>query len=301
MADKASYKLIGKSIIIGAVFSSVISIIQLIIDPYFLRIGDGRLAFGNVLRSNGIFHTEYFNSYFLITAIAWTLITIKNKTYKYPLLLLFSIGVLSSFMRMSWVVYVLVIVIYLVFIERAAIEKLLLTGLSGLAIMLTIFLIFNREIMNSSLVKDRLSEKVDSRAGYYAMVIDNIHKKPLFGFGDLYNEVYYHNLLRITGSVDRAVAKEGDLHSGYFTALFLFGIPALVLFILFVVFSVIYFAKLSTENIFFAIPFFISIIYMIGNITNNFLPLEYLSVLYAIHLGIGMGTKQMNSKLHFSQ
>ena len=39
MGDKSSYNLIGKAIIIGAVLSSFISIVQFSIDPYFLRIG----------------------------------------------------------------------------------------------------------------------------------------------------------------------------------------------------------------------------------------------------------------------
>ena len=78
IADKPSYDLIGKSIIIGAVASSIVSLVQLGIDPYFLRIGDNRVAFADFIRSNGIFSTEYFNSYFLIIAVCWTLISVKR-------------------------------------------------------------------------------------------------------------------------------------------------------------------------------------------------------------------------------
>ena len=300
MADQPSYDLIGKSIIIGAVASSIVSLLQLSIDPYFLRIGEDRLAFGNVLRSNGIFTTEYYNSYFLIIAIAWTLITIKNNLFKFLLVVLFSLGVISSFQRMSWIILVLVLAIYLVFIKKIAFQKVLLGGLTGLALLLSVSIFYYQDIMQSSLVKERLSEKPDSRQGYYTMVLDNIGKKPVFGYGGLKNEVYYVNLLRITGDRDRATATTGDLHSGYFSALFLYGIPAFVCFTLFVLLAVMYYAWALKDNLYFVVPFLVSILYLIGNLSNTFLFLKYIAILYAIHIGIGMGINQIK-KRHASE
>ena len=299
MADKASYDLIGKTIIIGAVASSIVSLLQLSIDPYFLRIGDARLAFGDVLRSNGIFSTEYFNSYYLIIAIAWTLISVKNNQLKIVLICLFSLGVLSSFQRMSWIILILVLFTYLVFIKKVAIEKLLLVGLSSLALVLSLSIFYYQDIMNSSLVKERLSDSIDGRKGYYSMVLDNIGKKPLFGYGDLKNEVYYVNMLRITGDRDRATATTGDLHSGYFSALFLYGIPAFICFTLFVLLAVFYYSRSFNDNLYFVIPFLVSILYLIGNLTNTFLFLKYISVLYAIHIGIGMGINKIREQTAF--
>ncbi len=296
MADKPSYDLIGKSIIIGAVVSSLVSLMQLSIDPYFLRIGDERLAFGSFLRSNGIFSTEYFNSYYLIIAITWTLITIKKKWLKITLITLFTLGVLSTFQRMSWIILALVLITYSVYVKKAAIEKLLLVGLTCLALILSFSIFYYQDIMNSSLVKERLSQSVEGREGYYTMVIDNIGKKPLFGYGDLKNEVYYVNLLRITYDRDRATATTGDLHSGYFSAMFLYGIPAFVCFTLFVLSAVFYYSNSFNDNLYFVIPFLVSILYVIGNLTNTFLFLKYVSVLYAIHIGIGMGINKIKEQ-----
>jgi hypothetical protein len=293
MADKPSYDLIGKSFIVGAVLSSIVSLIQLLRDPYFLRIGGDRIAFGDILRSNGIFSTEYFNSYFLIIAITWTLTTVKNNYLKISLVTLFSLGVLSSFQRMSWLILALVIITYLVYVQKLGLEKLALISLSGLALILSISIFYYQDIMNSSLVKERLTDSVDRRQGYYSMVLDNIGKKPLFGYGGLENEVYYVNIMRITGDRDRASAQSGDLHSGYFSALFLYGIPAFICFVLFVLLSVFYYARLYKENVYFVIPFLVSVLYMIGNLTNTFLFLKYISVLFAIHIGIGMGINQI--------
>lgn len=293
MADKPSYDLIGKSMIICAVVTSIVSLWQLAIDPYFLRIGDNRLAFGSVLRSNGIFGTEYFNSYFLIVAIMWTFNTIKNNTLKISLIILFCIGVFSTFQRMSWIILILVLIIYLIFIKRVALERLLLTGLIGLALLLSISIFYYQDIMNSTMVKERLSETVDSRQGYYTMVLDNIGKNPILGFGNLKNDIYYENMLRITEDRDRATATTGDLHSGYFSAMFLYGIPAFLCFTLFVILAVFYYSQSFKYNLYFVIPFLLSILYMIGNLTNTFLFLKYVSVLYAIHIGIGMGIKRI--------
>jgi len=293
MADKPSYRIIGISIIIGAVISSVVSLLQLAVDPYFLRIGDDRIAFGSLIRSNGIFSTEYFNSYYLIIATAWTLITVKSKSLKLILVGLFVLGVLSSFQRMSWIILFLVTVTYLLYIQKYPVGKLVFIGLSGMAILLSISIFFFQDIKNSSLVQERLTDSVERRRGYYTMVIDNIGHKPLFGYGDRKNEVYYENMLRITGSRERATAQSGDLHSGYFSALYLFGIPAFICFTSFVLLSVFYYAKAYKSNLFFAIPFLVSIIYMIGNLTNTFLFLKYIAVLYAIHIGIGMGINKI--------
>lgn len=296
MADKPTYNLIGLSIIIAAVFSSLISLIQLTIDPYFLRIGSERIAFAGFIRSNGIFSAEYFNSYFLITAIAWTLTTIKTNWIKIALIGLFTLGVLSTFQRMSWIILILVLATYFIFIKQVAIEKMVLIGLSGLALLLSVSIFYYQDIMNSSLVKERLTDSVDSRKGYYTMVLDNIGERPIFGYGGLKNEVYYVNLLRITGDRNRATAEEGDLHSGYFSALFLYGVPACVCFIIFVVSSVFYYSRSIKYDLYFVIPFLVGIIYMIANLTNSFLFLKYISVLYALHIGIGMGINQLNEE-----
>ena len=293
LRDQPSYDLIGKSIIIGAIVSSVVSIIQITVDPYFLRIGDNRGAFGTLIRSNGIFDTEYFNSYYLIIAISWVLATIRNNFLKVILVSLFSIGVITSFQRMSWVILFLVLLAYLIFIFKVSFEKLFFGIFLGLSFVLCISIFYYQDIMKSSLVQDRLTDSVDGRQEYYSVVLNNIGKKPVLGFGDLQNEVYYENLLRITGKRERATAEEGDLHSGYFMAMFQYGLPAFVCFLAFVILAITYYASLIKHSNYFMVPFLVSILFFIGNLTNTFLFLKYLSILYAIHIGIGMGIRKI--------
>lgn len=289
MASKQAFDIIGKAIIIGAVVSSLVSLIQFGIDPMFMRYGDMRLAFGQILRSNGLFNGEYNNSYFLITATAWALITISNKALRYFLLCLFTLGVITTFHRTSWIVFVLMVVIYFLIVEKVSLGRVALAGLTSAVVVL----FFYQEITGSQLVQERLSDTPGGRLGYYTMVVNHIGEKPLFGYGGRYNDTYYYSMLRITRDRKRATGEEGGIHNGYLTSLFYYGIPTFICFTAFVILSVFYFGNLTKYHVFFVLPFLLALQYMIGNLTNDFLLVKYLAMLYAIHLGLGMGARQL--------
>ena len=292
MASKENLRIIGRCLIIGAIITSLVSIFQLVVDPTFLHIGDNRIAFGTTLRSNGIFTTEYYNSYYMITALSWVLVTVDNKFKKYGLMLLFLIGVICSFQRMSWLIFILVTFIYFIKIEQVRLLRLVLGGLSGLAGILLIALLFHQEIMNSSFVKERMSESIAPRLGYYTMVYENIGKNPVFGFGTSQNDIYYYAMLRVTHSRERATGEEGGIHNGYLENMYYFGVPASFFFGMFIFLAVIFFAKTAMRHIWFAIPFLISFLYLVGNLTNALMFSTYIALLLAIHLGLGVGTKK---------
>lgn len=293
LKDKASYDLIKKSMIIGAVFSSLISILQLVWNPYFLRIGDPRAAFGPFLRSNGLFSTEYYNSYFLIIATGWVLVSIKNPRLRTFLVILFSIGVICSFQRMSWIVLSLILLIYYVVLKRTAIQRIILAGLTFLTLITSITLLFYQDIRKSSIVQERLTDSVDGRKGYYTMVLETFGQKPVLGFGDLNNDVYYENMLRITNSRERAEATRGGIHNGYLSNLFRYGLPAAIFFMLFVILVVYYYSKAARYHNYFIVPLVAGIVFMIGNLTNTFIFLSHLSVIFALHLGYGQGLRRL--------
>jgi len=296
MTDKASYTIIGKSIIICAIITSVVAIIQLVVDPFFMRIGSARDAFGDVLRSNGIFSQEYHHSYFLIIAIAWVLTTVKKEVLKILLVALFSFGVVTSFMRMSWLILALVLVTYFVHVRKIAIEKLMVLGLSMLALGLSVSIFYYQDIMNSKLVKERLSDDIDGRKGYYSMVFNNYQKKPILGYGDRNNEVYYNGMLSVTRNRDRAEGTVGGIHNGYLAVLFYYGIPALIFFSLFNISSVVFHSQYIRADDYFVIPFLSGIIFMVGNLTNSLVILSDPGVIYAIHIGIGIGYSKLAKK-----
>jgi hypothetical protein len=138
-----------------------------------------------------------------------------------------------------------------------------------------------------------MTQHVDGRKGYYTMVFENIADKPIFGFGGKNNDVYYQAMIRITGELNRATGTTGGIHSGYFSTLFYFGIPACFFFSTFILLSIFYFGYLTRYHLFFAIPFVMAIIYCVGSFTNTFLFDRFLAILFAIHIGIGMGARHM--------
>jgi len=297
IADKPSYDLIGSAIIICAVISTIVAIIQIGFEPYFLRIGDNRIAFGQILRSNGIFRAEYYHSYLLIIAVAWTLTTIQKRRLKISLLFLFSIGVFVTFHRMSWVILTLVFLTYFLFIEKIAIQKLMVLGMLGLTMLLALTIFFYKDIVNSTLVKERISDTSGGRDQYRALVLDNIGNSPIFGYGNFEHDFFYRRMLEITSDRDRAAGKIGGIHNGYLESLFLYGIPASICFALFALLTVFYYAtRPFREELYFVIPFFASLIYLVANLTNSFLFLTYLSLLLAMHIGIGMGLDEIKKE-----
>ena len=293
ISSKEAYSIIGGAIIIGAIFSSVISLIQMGVDTSFMRYGGSRIAFGDTYRANGLFTNEYFNSYFLIIAVIWTLVTVDQKKYKYLLVCLFCAGVFASFQRMSWIALFVVMAIYFIRIEKVDLSRALFIGLCALGIIVG-SLFFTKDISESSMVKGRLADSSGGRLEYYGLVLNNIGDKPFFGYGGMENDVYYYNILRITRDLDRASGRTGDLHSGYFTAMFYFGIPAFLCFTSFILLAIFYFARLTKYHLFFVIPYLVSLVYALGNLTNNFLFYSKpLALLFAIHLGLGMGARHL--------
>jgi len=294
MVNKKTLELMAKAMIITSIFSCLISFAQIIYDPLFMRLGDHRIAFGSLLRANGLFSAENYNSYFLIITMVWVLITVHKPLLKWGLIGLFIAGVLITFHRMSYLIMSIIFAIYFLKLDKIRLDRVLLMALGGATTVLAIFVLFNAEIMGSSFVQERMTDHVDGRKGYYTMVFDNIGDKPLFGFGGKKNPTYYHAMLKITGEANRATGTTGGIHSGYFSTLFYYGIPACFFFTAFVLLSIFYFGALTRYHLFFAIPFIMAVIYGIGSFTNSFLFTRYLAVLFAIHIGLGMGARYLN-------
>ncbi len=298
IVSKEVIGVLGKMMILGAIFTSLVSIVQFGLDPMFMRVGDQRLAFGGTLRANGFFFNEYCNAYYILTALTWALVTVKKEVHRHLLIGLFSIAIFCTFQRMSWVILALILSLYFFSIAKISLDRILIAGLVAGCLFIGLFMTFQRKIMNSGLVKERLAEMPTGRLGYYSMVLDNIWKKPFLGYGGKNNELYYYSMLRITSSRARATGAEGDIHSGYFTSLFYYGLPALLFFSGFVFLALFYFGRLSSVHPIFAIPFLLGLLYALGNLTNTLLFFQYVSVLYAIHLGIGLGARQKLAGLH---
>lgn len=290
--DKGLFRGIGQIMVIGAVISCIYAIIQFLVDPLFMRYGEMRIAYGSTVRSNGMFNTEYVHSYFVMASLAWTLIMIKQNYLKLILSGLFLFGILVTFHRMSWLIIIVFLAIYLLWFFRVRLTILGTVGLGVITLLMIVGMLYYQDIMNSQMVQERLNERVDSRFGYYNMVFDNIGDKPLFGYGNKKNEVYYNAMLQITKSMARATGDEGSIHNGYLSNLFYYGIFAPILFALMIFLAMRFFLKLARINAIYTIPFLFAIVFAIANLTNSFLPQKHIALLFGIIMGLFGGVLQ---------
>ncbi|MFK7924900.1 MAG: O-antigen ligase family protein [Bacteroidia bacterium] len=290
--DKGLFKGLAQMFVIGAVISSIYAILQFAVDPLFMRYGEMRIAYGSTVRSNGMFNTEYVHSYFVMIALAFTLVMVKQNVLKLILTGLFLLAILVTFHRMSWLIITVFLGIYILWFFRARLSVLGILGIAGTTVIVVIGMLFWEDIVNSQMVQERVNERVDSRFGYYEMVLDNIGKKPLFGYANKKNEIYYQAMLRITKSLARATGEEGSIHNGYLSNLFYYGVPALIIFASMIFFSARFYLKLARVQVLYTIPFLFSVVFAIANMTNSFLPQKHIALLFGIVLGIFGGIFQ---------
>ncbi len=291
LASKESFSVIRNAILFAAISTCIVSFLQLGVDSYFMRYGDTRHAFGDSFRSVGIYTREYSNSYFIIGGLIWALVTVKSPVYRWLLIGLFVFGVITTFHRMSYLICAAVFTIYFLSQLKRSPLQLAASVMGVAAIALIGYIVLGEAIVNSRFYKERATDRIDSRAGYWKMVVNNIGDKPLFGFNSTDNELYYRMMLRITEDRERATGSTGDIHNGYFQTLFFFGVPAGLAFTLYVFLAMLYFGRLSFYHPFFFVPLLFGIVYAIANLTNNFSIDKYLAYIAAIYFGLGMGAR----------
>jgi len=296
-ADSEMLKVVGKALLIVCAISSLIGIYQFLIDPFFFRIGSERIAFAGHLRSNGVFGAEYMQSYFLIPGIVVALFTIRNDLLKYSLISLFSLGIIFTFHRMSWIIAIFLFTLYLIKIKKKNAWQIIAVGVYLVVALMYFSSIFSlnlAQISGSSVVKERLLEETMSdRMGYYTMALEKIPQSWLIGFGSKKSKVYYYGMLEVEPSY--ASGRKGGIHNVYLAIAFYQGIPVMVLYTFFVILAFYNFWNLSKfKHIFYFIPALETIKYILLNITNGFLLYKDLGLLLAIFLGTGVAIYQKN-------
>jgi O-antigen ligase len=298
-ADREMINVFIKSLLIACIFSSLIGIYQFLVNPFFFRLGSERLAYAGLLRSNGIFHAEYIQSYFLIMGIVLILFTIPKKLLKYSLLIIFLTAIIFTFHRMSWIVLIIILTLYLIEVKKKKVWQM--AALGSIAILLVFLLLSNfpsklTEVRNSPFIQDRLfADTMTGRIGYYKMVLRNIPQNWLIGFGSRKSDVYYYGMLEAGASKSYALGEEGGIHNGYLEIMFYNGIPSLILYLLFNFLIFLYFWRLAGfKHIFYFIPLFVLIMNILSNLTNGFPLSSDLGLLLAVFLGIGVAAYQKN-------
>ena len=302
-ADRGMIKAFCKAFLILCSISSIIGILQFLIDPNIFRLGSHRGAFSVFLRSNGVFHAEYMQSYYLISGIIITLFMVRSKKLKYFLVTLFFTGIILTFHRMSWITGVILITLYIFKFKKNEMWKMVTVGaIAGSIIFLISFLNLydiNR-VKNSALFRERLlSNSMTERENTYDMVLKNIKKGWLIGFGGKRSDMYYYGMLAAGTSKKVAKGEAGAIHNRFLEIMFFKGIIVFILYCMFFIFVFDYFWLLARiKNIIFYIPLFETLKFILANMTNSFSLASDLGLLLAIFLGISVSINKNNIDLN---
>jgi hypothetical protein len=298
-ADQEMIKVFAKSLLIVCIVSSLIGIYQFSVDPLFFRFGSQRVAFAGFFRGNGIYSSDHIQGYFLTSGIVLALFVFRRKLVKFALISLFLLGIILCFHRMSYIITIMLFSLYFIGLKGKRIW-LIVAGNVVFAILL--FRLFPMlgpnigEIESSAVFQERLLvDTMADRAKFARIVLDNISQSWLIGFGGTKSEVYYRGMTRAGLDEEWAAGQRGGIHNLYLHVMFFEGIPAAILFSLFMISAVCYFWKSKKlKHMFYFIPLFEVMKYIVSNLTNtNFMSAD-IGLLLAIYLGIGVAVCQKN-------
>ena len=298
-ADERMIKTLFRALIIVCIFSSIIGIYQFLVNPLFFRLGSERGAFGGLMRSNGIYHAEYIQSYFLIPGIILTLFTVRSKLFRNTLIGLFLFGIIFTFHRSSWIITILLFILFFINAQKKKVWQMVTVGGIVVFFILLFSSIFLPNISNvkrSPFVQERLlADTATGRIALYSMAIKELPESWLFGVGSFKSDAYYSGVLSAGGGKAVASGERGGIHNLYIGMAYFSGLPVIIMFILFLTMVFSYFWRLSkTVSIFFLIILFDVIKYIVLNMTNSFGLSVNLGLLLAIYLGIGVAVYQKN-------
>lgn len=267
------------AIVIVAVASSFIAIVQVGINEQFFRVSpdEVRRAFGNIYRATGVFQSEYEFGYFQIFSIFILLSRYRNKWLKYPSFVMISISIVLTFHRLDYLIFLTCILFY-VFLYTSKSNRVLFAVITVFLIGLSIpgYIILQRTIMKSDAVQQRLLvNTMSGRMHQYEVLLKAIPDNPL-GVGGYENEAYeklmFDNDLSISYIDERGLWSKKPLlaHNGYLAAGIKYGVMGFLLFTAFVVSLIRATYKLiDRSDKTTVLPFFCVMIWTISNMTNS--------------------------------
>lgn len=277
MTEKV-FAAIIKAIVFLAVIGSIIAIVQISLDSMFLRTGDLRPAFGNKLRSTGIFQSEYDFGYFQILAFIVVLVRYNGKAVRFLMLPLLMLSVLLTFHRLDYIILVVCYVSYNIFYSK---HKLPLPIYVVIGVLTLILLVLSIDLyksmdLHSVVLEERLKQDtVTGRFLQYQVVWDSILAYPL-GLGS-YDHPLYVKLMSEHGMLQWFTDRFGNhypipltVHNGYLAAGIQYGFCGMVAFAMLIFSMLRYFKKLINPAIRYSVvPFYAVFIYALSNISNS--------------------------------
>ena len=275
ITDK-DFNLLLRSIVVFAMISAFVGFIQFLIDPGFLRIGVNRWAFDQYIRSNGLFSAEYDQGFFQISSLLICFSIYRNRFLPLIMILVSGAAVFVTMHRLSWAAWCIALII-IGYNELRTRKYGFASLFLGLAILIMIFSIGTSRISKSAFfqaMKARLyADTLIVRTDYYRFAFDVIRNNP-FGIGSYWTS-YYSQFAYNKGMPfnydDYAHPVAFVVHNGFLSAGVLHGIVGFITFSLFVGGNILFYVdKFWKDSNKFLLPFGMSVIFLVYNLTQDF-------------------------------
>jgi hypothetical protein len=307
------FNLLTKAIILFAIFSAVVGLVQFFIKPDFFRVGVTRAAFGEFSRANGLFANEYEQGFFLIISLFLGLSTYKNIIFSLLFTLLMVAGVFVTMHRLGWVVLLVASGLYIGYFAQKNLRILIAIAMSICIIFSVLWMLPWDRILHyqfiAGFIRQRLSsDTLTGRIQYYKFGLGIIKGYP-FGIGSYYTNFYNQAAFQKGMPLERLdSSRPGSLsslvgyiiHDGVLSAGILYGIPGMTAFMGFLVVSINWFIKRLKGGVEYLFPLIVSVVFLLYNTTQDFSNLgTQVGVFYALVLGYFVSKNSTNSRETF--
>lgn len=273
------FHLLARLFLFFAFISALVGIVQFLIDPSFLRFGVYRIAFGQYIRSNGLFSAEYDQGFFQISCLFIGFIYFQKRLWHFLIVVMTGSAVFFTMHRLSWVTWGVALMIIGYYQLNTGKYNPVRLAIAILTIMVVIVFATTRIPDNTFLYAlNGLGARVNAdtltvRTDYYGFALFVIQTHP-FGIGS-YLTPYYNQLAFSQGmpfdyeDYNNPIAYV--VHNGFLSSGVQYGVIGLTAFWMFTLGNFLfYLTKYFRDSNRFLLPFGMSFIFVMYNLTQDF-------------------------------
>ncbi len=286
------YSILGDAIVVFAVFSAVVGLLQFGFSQDFFRVGVYRNAFGDVSRSTGAFSQEYEQGMFLTFAmVIFILRSGRLGLSQFIVTAVFALAIIVTFQRMPWIVFFLTaaVIFYMRAISHQTVRVIgpLVIGLLAVFLLWIPWqsLIFSK--LPSDFIYGRLLvDTLTLRLQFNIFAFSLLPKYP-FGLGYTVLSPIYTSEYFLAGLPRAAGGIPYTIHNGFLSAAVRFGIGGGLAFGGMLVGFLFAFGRhISSSRSTELMPFLFCMIFVLYNVTQDFaFPESQVALIFALLMG----------------
>lgn len=273
---KSLFEAIIKAVVIFAVVSACIAIVQILFLQEFMRTVEPTIAFGKVYRAYATFQEDGALGFFTILSLIIVLVRYQNQSRLYAILPLIIVSVLFTFHRLGILIFFICLTMYMAYYSKKKYGMPVLLLMLTIPVMLVLSLYLYQQMGgHSAVVEERLKQDtVTGRFMQYQVAFESTLGHPL-GMGGYENPEYNqlmakYNMMKWVPDKFGAHPEPLAVHNGYLEVGIKHGVLAMLIFIALLVSMLRYFRRMASgHHGYNIVPFFAVLIWVLSNTTQS--------------------------------